>query len=183
MATKINPPKYNSLKSYELYKQELLAWKEITELAKEKRGVAIALTLPEEDESKIREKVFDQIKLDDLKKETGLETLIAFLDKHLAKDDLADSLTKFEEFEDYRRSETQSIVDYIGVFDANYRRIEKKGMNLPPEILAFKLLRRAHITKEETMIVLTGMNYDVKETLYDQAKQSLKKFKGGSLQF
>ena len=174
-------PQYNSLKSYELYKQELLAWKEITELAKEKRGVAIALTLPEEDESKIREKVFDQIKLDDLKKET--ETLIAFLDKHLAKDDLADSLTKFEEFEDYRRSETQSIVDYIGVFDANYRRIEKKGMNLPPEILAFKLLRRAHITKEETMIVLTGMNYDVKETLYDQAKQSLKKFKGGSLQF
>ena len=57
-------------------------------------------------------------------------------------------------------------------------------MKLPPEILAFKLLRRAHIiTKEETMIVLTGMNYDVKETLYDQAKQSLKKFKGGSLQF
>ena len=87
-------------------------------------------------------------------------------------------MTKFEEFEDYRRSETQSIVDYIGVFDANYRRIEKKGMNLPPEILAFKLLRRAHITKEETMIVLTGMNYDVKETLYDRAKQSLKKFKG-----
>ena len=56
------------------------------------------------------------------------------------------------------------------MFDANYRRIEKKGMNLPPEILAFKLLRRAHITKEETMIVLTGINYEVKETLYDQAK-------------
>ena len=48
MATKINPPKYNSAKSYELYKQELLAWKEITELAKEKRGVAIELTVSEE---------------------------------------------------------------------------------------------------------------------------------------
>lgn len=72
----------------------------------EKRGVAIALTLPEDDDSKIREKVFDQIKLEDLKKETGLETLIEFLDKHLAKDDLADSLTKFEDFEDYRRAES-----------------------------------------------------------------------------
>ena len=43
-------------------------------------------------------------------------------------------------------------------------------MKLTPEILVFKLLRRANITKEETMIVLTGMNYEVKETLYDQAK-------------
>lgn len=76
MATKINPPKYSQSKSYELYKQELLAWKEITELEKKKRGVAIALTLPEDDDSKIREKVFYHIKLEDLKKETGLETLV-----------------------------------------------------------------------------------------------------------
>ena len=48
MATKINPTKYNSAQSYELYKQDLLAWKEITEIAKEKHGVAITLTLPEE---------------------------------------------------------------------------------------------------------------------------------------
>lgn len=64
------------------------------------------------------------------------------------------------------------------MFDAKYRKIEKKEMKLPPEILAFKLLRRANISKEETMIVLTGMNYDEKATLYEQAKSSLKKFKG-----
>jgi hypothetical protein len=63
-------------------------------------GQSIAFTLPEDDESKIREKVFDQIKLDDLKKDTGFNTLLEFLDKHLAKDDLADSLEKFEEFEE-----------------------------------------------------------------------------------
>ena len=28
------------------------------------------------------------------------------------------------------------------------------------------------------MLVLTGMNYSNKETLYDEAKQSLKQFKG-----
>lgn len=69
-------------------------------------------------------------------------------------------------------------MEYISVFDAKYRKIEKKEMKLPPEILAFKLLRRANISKEETMIVLTGMNYDEKATLYEQAKSSLKKFKG-----
>ena len=50
-------------------------------------------------------------------------------------------------------------------------------MALPSEILAFKLLRKANISKEEIILVLTGMNYSNKETLYDEAKQSLKKFK------
>ena len=45
MATKINPLKHNSAKSQKLNKQELLAWKKITMLAKEKRGVPIALYL------------------------------------------------------------------------------------------------------------------------------------------
>ncbi|CAC5412223.1 unnamed protein product [Mytilus coruscus] len=172
MSTKINPPNYNAkLKSYELYKQELLAWKEITDLDKKKQGVVIALSLPEDDESKIREKVFDQISLDDLKKDTGLTTLITFMDKHLAKDDLADSLAKFEDFEDFQRGPNQSIQDYVETFDAKYRKIEKKNMKLPSEILAFKLLRRAKITKEEKMLVLTGMNYENKPTLYDGSKE------------
>ena len=46
MATKINPPVFKSKsKSYELYRHELLAWSEITELAKEKKGIAVALTV------------------------------------------------------------------------------------------------------------------------------------------
>ena len=127
MATKINPPVFKSKsKSYELYRQELLAWSEITELAKEKKGIAVALTLPEEDETKIREKVFEQIKIEDLKKETGFKTLLEFLDKHLAKDDLADNLEKFEEFEDLKRSEGQSMNEFIAIFDSKYRKIEKK---------------------------------------------------------
>jgi hypothetical protein len=36
--------------------------------------------------------VFEQLDLEDLKNETGLITLIKFLDKELAKDDLADNL-------------------------------------------------------------------------------------------
>lgn len=68
MATRINLPSFSKSKSYELYKQELVAWSEITDLDKKKRGIAVALTLPEDDESKIREKVFDQIDLEDLKK-------------------------------------------------------------------------------------------------------------------
>ena len=71
MATKINPPVFKSKsKPYELYRQELLAWSEITELEKEKKGIAVALTLPEEDETKtkkLKKQKFEQITIEDLK--------------------------------------------------------------------------------------------------------------------
>ena len=178
MTTRIYPPTFNKAKTYERFRQELLAWTEITDLSKDKQGIAIALSLPDDDESQIREKVFDQIAIDDLKSNDGLTVLINFLDEHLAKDGLTDSLEKFEDFDDFYRTDGQSVTEYIAIFDSKYKKIEKKKMTLPPEILAFKLLRKANITKEEKLLVLTGMNYENKTTLYEEAKKSLKKFKG-----
>ena len=103
MTTKINPPSFNSTKSYERFKQELLAWRKITELSKNNQGIAVALSLPDDDENKIRDKVFNQIALDEQKDEDGLNILIAFLDKHLGKDDLADSIETFEDFGDLKK--------------------------------------------------------------------------------
>ena len=177
----INPPAFNKTKSYERYKQELLAWKEVTDLSSRKQAIAVALSLPEEDETRIRDKVFDQLPLEELKKENGLSLLVTFFDKHLAKDDLSDSLEKFTDFENYERSEGQTIHDFIANFDTKYRRIEKKSMQLPSEILAFKLLQKARINHKEKLLVLTGMNYGNRKTLYEKAKMSLKKFKGDHL--
>ena len=57
----------------------------------------------------------------------------------------------------------------------NTGKLKKK--NLPPEVLAFKLLRKANIAKEQKMLVLTGMNYENWQTFYEEAEQSLKNFK------
>lgn len=81
-------------------------------------------------------------------------------------------------FEEYRREQGQSIADYISKFDHKYKKLLKQKMKLPSEILAFKLLKNANITTDERLLVLTGMNYDEKETLYEQAQASLKKFQG-----
>lgn len=58
---------------------------EVTDLRKEKQDIVITLSLPKGDISQIREKIFDQISLDDLKKEDGLDALINFLDRHLKR--------------------------------------------------------------------------------------------------
>ena len=173
---KIKTPEYKS-GYYERYRIELEAWQEITDLEAEKQGIAIALTLPEDDESGIREKVFDELSITDLKGQDGLDKLLTFMDKKLKKDDLADSWEKFSTFEEYEKKE-QSITEYISKFDQNYNKMSKKGMTLPSEILAFKLLKQANLGNEERLLVLTGMDYKNKKELYEQAKLSLKKFKG-----
>ena len=59
-----------------------------------------------------------------------------------------------------------------------YRKLEKLELKCSSEILAFQLLRNANTNKEEILLVLTGMTYANKATLYEEAKKSLKKFKG-----
>ena len=144
------------------------SWKlgEITDLEKEKQGIVIALTLPKMDETGIREKVFDELTIADLKKENGLDLLLEFMDKKLKKDDLADSWEKFKDFEEYKRTE-QSIAEYISKFDQKYKKMVKKEMTLPEEILAFMLLKRANLSNEERLLVLTGMDYSKKNELYE----------------
>ena len=70
---------------------------------------------------------------------------------------------------------------FISKFDQKYNKIVKIVMKLPPEILAFKLSKRANLTSGEHLVVLTGMDYTNKSTLYGQAKKSLRKFKGDQI--
>ena len=173
---KFDPPVLNQ--NYERYKQELAAWRRITDVPKKNQGIAVALTLPCEHTSGIRGRVFEELEVAELAKETGLDTLIDFMNKHLSKDNLTDTYEKFEKFEDFSRAGDMTIVQYISEFHQRYNRLLKLNMTLPMPILAFKLLKCAKLTKEEHMLVLTGVNFDEKDNLYEQAKTSLKKFLG-----
>ena len=141
---KMTPPILTKGKAWERYKQELEAWQALTNLEKKQQGVAILLTgLPEDHESAIRDKVFDELGLDKLKVDGGFDALVEFLGKHLGKDDLADSFDKFLDFENCEREKDQSVTDFIAKFDQKYNKIAKLDMNLPSSILAFKLLQNS----------------------------------------
>ena len=172
-----NPPALDKGKCFEIYKKEILAWGELTDLPKSKQGIVIALSLPEDDITHIRERVFDQIPLKDLKTDDGLIILLNFLDKHCGKDELVDSLEKYEDFESFEREDGQSILTFISMFDLKYKRIERKNMILPPEVLAFRLLKKANLTRAEKLLILTGMDFENKPALYEQVKKALIKSK------
>ena len=182
MATEINPPSLIKSKSYELWKIQTLAWSVVTDLSKERQAIAVALRLPEDDKNNIKEKVFGELKLDDLNSENGMSLLLQFLDKHLLEDELIDSLNKFEDFENYERKHGQNIREYVNNFDLKFNKLEKLNIKIPSEILAFKLLRKANLSKKERMFVLTGVNFAEKENMYKETKHSLIKFMGDLFQ-
>ena len=175
--TLTNPPVLGKGKSFEIYRKEILAWGELSDLPKSKQGIVVALSLPEDDNTYIRERVFDQIPLQDLKTDDGLIILLNFLDKHCGKDELVDTLEKYEDFESFEREDRQSILNFISLFDLKYKRIERKNMKLAPEVLAFRLLKKANLTRAEKLLILTGMDFENKPALYEQAKKALIKFK------
>ena len=175
MTMDIDPPRFTSW-NFERYKLELQAWSEVTNVSNAKQGAVIALSLPEDDKHQIREKVFSGLSLDDLTREGSLNILIKFLDGYSGKDELVDSIDKFEEFENFERANKQSIRDYIASFDLKYRKLEKLNIMLSPEILAFKLLRKAKLSKEMRMLVLTGINFSNRNELYEDIKCSLREF-------
>ena len=112
MAMKLNPPAFNSReKTFERWKVEIEMWSEVTDLAKNKMGIAVALSLPENDSTVIREQLMEEIKLDDLKKDDGLKTLLAFMEKKLGKNDMEDSLEKYEEFKTADENQTKRLVN------------------------------------------------------------------------
>ena len=75
MTIEIDPPRFTS-QNFERYKLELQAWSELTSISKAKQGAYIALSLPEDDQYQIREKVFSGLSLDELTKEDSLNILI-----------------------------------------------------------------------------------------------------------
>ena len=70
-----NPPRFSMTKNYEMYKKELESWKAITSVEEAKLGRVIALSLPEDCSSGIRQKVFNSVNLDG---NDGYKNLIEF---------------------------------------------------------------------------------------------------------
>lgn len=174
--TKFAMPVLTEGKPYDRFKTELALWKSVTSVPVSKIGPMIVLALPENHSSKIKDKVLENIALDSLKCDAGYENLIKFMDTVLAKDSLTDVFDKYADFEKYARTH-ETVGEFIEEFDLKFKRLQKFNITLPSEILAFKLLIQANITQEELMLVKSGMDYTKKNTLYEQTKESLKKFK------
>ena len=75
------PPSWEDEKPFDAWKTEMELWQLVTDLAKTKQGPAVALSL----HGRKRE-VAMEVSIDELKADTGLQTLLAKLEKAFAKE-------------------------------------------------------------------------------------------------
>ena len=172
MAEKIPTPSYGEGKSISNYEKEIAAWEIITKTARDKRGVMLALNLDEN----LKNRVLENVSIQDLHKDTGVQDLLIYLKKTFGKDELTDSKECYKEFRDYKRKSGQNIHDYIEEFASRVNKLQNRGVIIANEILAFELIERANITPIEEKLVSTGLDFSKKEEMYNDAKIALKKF-------
>ena len=153
MSLKINPPDLSKSKSYENYKIKYKLGKKLL-ISKRKNRELLLYSLPDDHEKGIRNKVFGELSLNELKADDGLGKLIMHLDKILGEDDLADSFQKYEDFEDCKRQSNQAMDDYIIEFDQKHNKLIHLNIRIPAEIVAFKMIKSAMSTKQERLVVL-----------------------------
>ena len=171
-----NPPRFSMTKNYEMYKKELESWKAITSIEAAKLGRVVALSLPEEDPSGIRQKVFNSVNLDGA---DGYKNLIAFMDKEFKKDEISDMCEKIRKFMKLHKAKDQTIQQYISEFDQAYQSAKNTGLtDLPDQYLMYMLLENALLKDQDYRLVLTSIDLTKENTLYKQSKESLVKFFG-----
>ena len=168
----------STTKPYERYIEELKAWCMVTDLEKKKQGIAIALSLPENDPSGVRDKVFSEVTLDKLHKTDGVETLMTYLDSLFKKDELSEVYERYINFDRYQRDPEQEREEFVLEFEKLDNRVKQRDMGLPQAVLAFKLLDASKLPHRDRQLVLTGVDYSQKDNLFDQMKASLKSFMG-----
>ena len=180
MSVKLSPPLFDcKSKRYDRYMQEVDAWCLVSKVDKKEQAVVLALSLPDSDESGVKDKLFNDISLADLNIDGGVNTFKTFMDGLFKKDDLTETYERYVEFDRFVRVSTQSIDEFIMEFDKLYNRAAKRDIKLPEVVKAFKLLEAAKLSHQDKLFVLTAVDYEHKDKLYDQAKSALRKFKGG----
>ena len=110
-----NPPILDGSKSYETWKVEIAAWERCTDLPKNKRAMAIALSLT----GKARSQAM-LMDINVLNEDNGVTQILAELDKVFQKDAIDLAYDAYTNFDKYVKSDDVSMTDYVTEFEQRY---------------------------------------------------------------
>ena len=105
---------------------------------KKKQAVTVALAFPEG--SEVRSKIFEEVNIDDLAKDDGVQALLGQLDKWYKKDEMSAAYEAWTRFDSYKKGREDTMEKYILEFVKRNTALEKFKVSIPKCILAFKLL-------------------------------------------
>ena len=173
-------PSLTAKKNYDFYKREVEMWEAVTETEPEKRGILLALALPDDHPHDLKNKVMgNQLGLEQLKGDQGVKNLVKFLDKIYKKDQFIELFEAYRKLERFKREKGESVEKYILDFDEHVINAEKLGMKYPDVILAFKLLEGSRTSEIEKQMIISAVDYKSDTAdLKDRISNAMKKHSG-----
>ena len=173
-------PSLEAETNYETFKNEVEMWQVVTDIPKQKQGIWLALAISPKHPLNLKDKVLGSgVGKEKLGSEDGVKNLLDCLDKKIFKDSLVDLYDWFKKIEQIKRNKDVKMEQYILDFNDMIAKAEKKGLNYPDSIKAFKLLEGSRTTEIEKQLVMGGIKVNKDSTdLFEQMEVSLKKFAG-----
>ena len=119
------PPVFTTQKPYSRWLEEVKAWEKLTGLDAKTRGIAIALSLPEEGQNSIRDKVFSELSIDELNEDDGVKKFTDFMDKIFKKDELSEAYEVYTEFDRFKRSMVKTMEEYVNEYEKQSKTVQQ----------------------------------------------------------
>ena len=162
-----NPPIFKEEEcEYEDWKKDLELWTLLTDLPKNKVAIAVHLSL-----SGRARQATSELSVDDLKSEDGISRLIAKLDRVYLQDENWRCFNNYLAFENCKRSEDQSIDDFLSEFDRRHFKLKECGVVIHDAVLACRLLKSCNLNDVLFQLALST----TKEMTFENMRATLKR--------
>ena len=176
------PPNLEECSTYDMYKKRLQLWELGMDISKKKKAAMLIQSLTNHSKFKrnLADKFLEQHSAEDLANDEALDLVKDYLDKELDKPEINKAVDKWNEFEECRKLSSESYEGYLDRFERAYTAVQSASkVSLPQDIRSFMFLARAGIVGVNRTIVMSKLDIDKKETLFDQLGKVVKETLGG----
>ena len=100
-----------------------------------------------------------------------MDTLLESLDELFLKDKIDLAYETYSKFEQFKKTDSMSMTEYIVEYERLYTRCKRYDMTLPDAVLSFRLLDNSKLTLEQRQLALTA----AKDLKFETMKTALKR--------
>ena len=168
MDPSILPTDPSTATNYAIWRQEAVIWKKLTALPREKHGLALQYVC--RSDVRIQEAVVN-IDTTEVECDKGFEIVINILDQLFNYNEKEQEVKFYDRFQELKRKEGQTVLDFINEFDFLLKEIQKFGNKINESQLALKLIKGANLTETQSEIIKATSGY----LDYDLVKATMKR--------
>ena len=140
------PPSFNkNTDDYAKWRKKFQTWSNVTEAPKTKQGGLLVLTLDDQ----TQETIFEKMTADDLKMEGATDQILKYLDEMFKKDESISAFEMYEDFELYKRPSHVSMTEFCSEFERKLSKVKSDGTQIAEHVLAYRMLKSANLTDRE----------------------------------